>query len=150
MKILQANIEHLGSVAKLFDGYRQFYRQDSDLLGATEFLRHNLENNESIIFIAQDENNTLGFVQLYPSWESVSMSKRWILYDLFVTPDGRGKGIARKLMQRAKQLAQETDTKYITLETAKDNLIGQALYESEGYERDTEFYAYSLSLWSLR
>ena len=74
------------------------------------------------------------------------MSKRWILYDLFVTPDGRGKGIARKLMQRAKQLAQETDTKYITLETARDNLIGQALYESEGYERDTEFYAYSLSL----
>ena len=34
----------------------------------------------------------------------------------------------------------------IDLETAHDNLIGQALYENLGYERDTHFYKYSLAL----
>jgi ribosomal protein S18 acetylase RimI-like enzyme len=146
MKILQANLEHLNQVAKLFDDYRQFYNQASDINGATEFLRHKFEHQESIIFIAQNETTILGFVQLYPSWESVSMSKRWVLYDLYVAPKGRGQGTARQLMQRAKQLAQDTGAQCISLETATDNLIGQALYESEGYERDTEFYAYNLSL----
>lgn len=146
MKILQASLEHLNQVAKLFDDYRQFYKQASDINGATEFLRHKIEQQESIIFIAQNENTILGFVQLYPSWESVSMSKRWVLYDLYVTPAGRGQGIARQLMQRAKQLAHDTGAQTISLETATDNVIGQALYESEGYERDTEFYSYNLSL----
>lgn len=146
MKILQASLEHLNQVAKLFDDYRQFYKQASDINGATEFLRHKIEQQESIIFIAQNENTILGFVQLYPSWESVSMSKRWVLYDLYVAPAGRGQGIARQLMQRAKQLAQDTGAQTISLETATDNVIGQALYESEGYERDTEFYSYNLSL----
>lgn len=146
MKILQASLEHLNQVAKLFDDYRQFYKQASDINGATEFLRHKIEQQESIIFIAQNENTILGFVQLYPSWESVSMSKRWVPYDLYVAPAGRGQGIARQLMQRAKQLAQDTGAQTISLETATDNVIGQALYESEGYERDTEFYSYNLSL----
>ena len=146
MKILQASLEHLNQVAKLFDDYRQFYKQASDINGATEFLRHKIEQQESIIFIAQNENTILGFVQLYPSWESMSMSKRWVLYDLYVAPEGRGQGIARQLMQRAKQLAQDTGAQTISLETATDNVIGQALYESEGYERDTEFYSYNLSL----
>jgi ribosomal protein S18 acetylase RimI-like enzyme len=146
MKIIQANIEHLEAVAKLFDDYRQFYKQETNLQGATEFLRHNINNSESIIFIAQHNNELIGFVQLYPTWESITMSKRWILYDLFVTPSARGKGVGQKLMQRAKHLAQETGAQFITLETAKDNLVGQSLYESEGYERDTEFYTYNLAL----
>ena len=60
MKILQASLEHLNQVAKLFDDYRQFYKQASDINGATEFLRHKIEQQESIIFIAQNENTILG------------------------------------------------------------------------------------------
>lgn len=146
MHILQANVEHLGAVARLFDGYRQFYEQPSDLIGATHFLRHNLENNESVIFLAEKDNQPLGFVQLYPTWESVTMTKRWVLYDLFVAESGRGHGVGRALMQRAKQLAQETGAKYIALETAKNNTTAQALYESEGYTRDDVFLTYILEI----
>ena len=146
MAIIQANIKHLDDLAILFDAYRQFYKQQSNLNAATQFLKNNLNNNESVIFLAQQDNQTQGFVQLYPTWESISMSKRWVLYDLFVTPEGRGQSIGRALMQQAKQFAIHSGAKFITLETAHDNIAAQALYESEGYKKDLEFYSYQLGL----
>lgn len=147
MKIIEATLDHLSSLVPLFDAYRQFYKQPSDLKGAQLFLRNNLEHQESTVFLAlSDHGSALGFVQLYPTWESVSMSKRWVLYDLFVAETGRNKGVATKLMNRAKTLASDTNAKYIMLETATDNHEAQALYESLNYQRDTEFHTYILSL----
>ena len=147
MKIIPANIDHIELVAPLFDAYRQFYEQQSDLEGARAFISNNLKQQHSTIFLALDENdNALGFVQLYPTWESVSMTKRWVLYDLYVAESGRKQGIATLLMNRAKQLAQDTQAKYIMLETAVDNMKAQRLYESLGYERDNEFYTYILDV----
>ena len=69
-----------------------------------------------------------------------------ILYDLFVDPDIRTKGIGRSLMNKAEQYAQENGFKRLELSTAKDNFIGQSLYESLGYEVDDEFLQYSLEI----
>lgn len=146
MNIIQADLSHLDVLTDLFEAYRDFYKQEANSEGARAFLKHNLENNECVIYLAQEGGKDLGFVQLYPTWESVTLSKKWVLYDLFVTPDGRGKGVGRQLMQRSKQLAQESGAKFIYLETATDNHIGQALYESEGYQVDKEFLTYILEL----
>ncbi|MFT7110460.1 MAG: ribosomal protein S18 acetylase RimI-like enzyme [Psychrobacter glaciei] len=150
MNIITANTSHISHIALLFDAYRVFYQQATDLKGATDFISNNLEHGQSTIFLAQDDKGeSLGFVQLYPSWESVTMSKRWVLYDLYVCPKGRKQGIATLLMNRAKRLAQATQAKYITLETATDNKNAQALYESLGYIQDNEFLTYSLEIDSL-
>jgi ribosomal protein S18 acetylase RimI-like enzyme len=69
-----------------------------------------------------------------------------ILYDLFVDPDTRTKGIGRALMNKARQYAKENGFKRLELSTAKDNFIGQSLYESLGYEVDDEFLHYSLEI----
>ncbi|MFT6154226.1 MAG: ribosomal protein S18 acetylase RimI-like enzyme [Crocinitomicaceae bacterium] len=147
MNIIVASSSHINQIAPLFNDYRIFYQQSSDLQGAKQFLKNNLENEHSTIFLAQADNGDfLGFVQLYPTWESVTMTKRWILYDLFVSPEGRKQGIAKSLMDRAKQLAIETHAKYIMLETATDNKNAKALYEGLGYERDNEFLTYILEI----
>lgn len=49
-------------------------------------------------------------------------------------------------MDRAKVYAKDNGFKRLELSTAKDNLIGQSLYESLGYEQDSEFYHYSLEI----
>ena len=49
-------------------------------------------------------------------------------------------------MERASVYAESTGAKGLTLETAMDNLPAQALYESLGWKRDTEFYRYELDL----
>ena len=108
MVVIQAGPEHLEGVAALFDAYRVFYRQASDIEGARRFISARLSRGESKIFLAISGDGAeapLGFVQLFPSFSSVSMKDLWILNDLFVAPEGRRQGVGRALMERARQLA---------------------------------------------
>ena len=52
-------------------------------------------NEESVVFIAFDEINPIGFVQLYPSFSSLSMKKSWVLNDLYVKKTGSKRALAR-------------------------------------------------------
>ncbi len=145
--ITLANETHLDELARLFNLYRIFYEQEDDYEAAYAFIKKRIMNQESIIFLScKGSNKYNGFVQLYPSFCSVSTIPMLILYDLFVDPDTRTKGIGRALMNKARQYAQENGFKRLELSTAKDNFIGQSLYESLGYEVDDEFLHYSLEI----
>jgi GNAT superfamily N-acetyltransferase len=146
MQIIQAGVEHVPQVAPLFDAYRQFYRQPSDLAGAAAFLRQRLERGESVVFLALDEGAAVGFTQLYPCFSSTSMKRLWILNDLFVAPAARRGGVAKALMERARQLALETSAESLALETAVDNHNAQRLYEQLGWVRDEEYFRYALRI----
>lgn len=147
MNITQATLADLDALAELFDGYRVFYEQISDIEGATAFLRERFDNNESVIFIAKNENGeALGFTQLYPTFSSVSMTRRWILNDLFVAENARKMGVANALMQTAEDFAKASGAKGLSLSTAKDNYQAQALYEQRGWVRAEKFYHYNKSV----
>ena len=144
-KIIRAELEHTKELARLFNLYRIFYEQTSDEELAFNFVKNRLVNNESTVFIAEEESgNFSGFVQLYASFCSVSATPILILYDLYVEQDYRSKGTGRQLMNAAREYAKSNDYDRLELSTAKDNYIGQALYESLGYQRDDEFFHYSL------
>lgn len=145
MNIIQANQSHVSILAQLFDGYRQFYDQQSDLDLAKNFIEARIENNESVIFLAlDDEGNGLGFTQLFPTFSSVSAQRSWILNDLFVAKEARKQGVGEALMNTAKDMAQETGAKGILLETGKDNTPAQKLYEQLGYHQENDVYFYFL------
>ena len=150
MEIIRAEIEHLELVVPLFDQYRQFYRQPSDLPAAQAYLAQRLEKGDAVIFVAVTHEagkvRAHGFVQLYPSLASIPMRPIWILYDLYVAPASRKRGIGRALMERSRILAEETDADSLLLETAADNNSAQRLYESLGYKRDEVFHRYALAL----
>ncbi len=140
-QIQKASLHDLDLIAPLFDAYRSFYQQPSDLDLAKAFLFERLQGQESVIFFAINEQGAgLGFVQLYPSFSSVSAKRLWILNDLFVAASARRQGVARQLMQRARDYAIETGAKGLFLETAHDNFQGQSLYESLRYQKNSEFY----------
>ena len=146
MLVKRASVADLDAVAPLFDAYRQFYGQGTDPAGARAFLDERLRRDESVIFLAVDEgegDEALGFTQLYPSFSSVSVRRLWILNDLFVRTGVRRGGVGRRLLERARQFAVETDAKGLTLATAVDNAAAQALYESCGWRQD-EFKHYVL------
>ena len=145
--IIRAKEEHTNELARLFNLYRIFYEQKSDQALAFDFVKKRLINNESIVFMAEEESGIFsGFVQLYASFCSVSATPIIILYDLYVEQESRSKGIGRQLMNAAKEYAKLNDYDRLELSTAKDNYIGQALYESLGYQKDDEFFHYSLDV----
>jgi len=145
---MQATIHDLDDLVPLFDHYRSFYHQPSDVKAAREFLLARLEHAQSVVFIARDlsNNQAVGFTQLYPSFSSLSMKRVWVLNDLYVLEDCRRQGIAELLLEQARGLAVKTNAKGIELSTAPDNATAQALYQKQGYVRDDEFIHYFLDL----
>jgi ribosomal protein S18 acetylase RimI-like enzyme len=141
-------VADLGTVAELFDGYRQFYGQPADYPLAEAFLRDRLVHNESVIFLAVDTESGagLGFVQLYPSFSSAAARRIWILNDLFVAPAARRRGVGRALLEAARTHAAATGAKRLVLSTAATNREARALYESFGYKQEEVFVVYKLEL----
>ncbi len=142
MKIIRANIQHISQIAPLFDAYRIFYGQPSDLEKAKKFLTERFQNNESVIFLALDTNDkAVGFTQLYPSFSSVTAERLYILNDLYVVPETRGTGIGKAILEHAQAFAIKQNMKGLSLSTASNN-PAQKLYEKLGWEKDTEFLHY--------
>ncbi len=147
MTILQAGLAQLEQVAVLFNAYREFYEQPSDLPGALSFIAGRMRNKESVIFLASTSKGLpAGFIQLYPCFTSVGMRRMWILNDLFITDDSRKQGYAEALMNAAKDFARADGAKRLMLQTGIDNFFAQQLYEKMGYVRDTHSYYYELEL----
>jgi ribosomal protein S18 acetylase RimI-like enzyme len=147
MQIVVAEAGHLAAIAGLFDQYRMFYQQTTDLPAAQRFIADRLQQGDSAILMAiNDAGEAIGFTQLYPSFSSVSMQRTWILNDLFVAASHRRQGVAKLLMQAAADYAQRSGAVRITLATQISNQSAQHLYESLGYAMNQDFYYYALSL----
>lgn len=146
MKVFLANSEHLEGLAILFDKYRIFYNQTSDIEAAKEFLKERFQKNDSVVFVAKDNEEIIGFTQLYPSFSSVLMKRVWILNDLYVKESHRRKKVATLLIKAAQEYARQSGAVRVVLSTQISNTTAQKLYESQGYIKDTEFYHYALRL----
>jgi ribosomal protein S18 acetylase RimI-like enzyme len=128
--VVRATLAHLDLVAPLFDA----------------FLRERLERDESVVFLALENERGLGFTQLYPTFTSIGARRAWILNDLYVDPTARRKGIGRMLMEAARAFAVETEAAWLELATAKDNHVAQALYRSLGYKLDEKYERFKLTM----
>ncbi len=135
--------EDIVQLSLLFDQYRVFYKKNSDIEGATFFLRTLILYNASTIFIAVNSSNIItGFVQLYPLYSSTRMKPLLLLNDLFVSPDYRGTGISKLLIEAVKKHCVEVSSCALILETAKNNIAANSLYKSTSFLLDEEHNYY--------
>ena len=147
MKIIAVTQDDLETITPLFDAYRVFYGQTSNLAAARAFLQQRLLLRETVIFLALENDVALGFTQLFPSFTSVGMQRLWILNDLYVIPEARGQRVGERLIERALTHAKQSGAKGVVLETAHTNLSGQKLYERMGFAReDLEYRTYFKSV----
>jgi ribosomal protein S18 acetylase RimI-like enzyme len=140
--ISRAGPADLDALAALFDAYRQFYGQPSDVARARQWLRERLRFGESTVLVAKRGGAAVGFVQLYPMFSSVRTAKTWILNDLYVDAGARRQGVARSLLDAAAAFAREDGAAGISLETTQDNDAARALYRAAGWQEDaTQWYS---------
>ena len=114
MQIRLATSLDLQPLSHLFDEYRQSLGQEANYQGCETFLSSRLAENDSMLFVAFDRINMVGFIQLYPSFTSLLLKPIWNLDDAYVVPECRSKGIATMMIDKAKALANSTGVMFIS------------------------------------
>ncbi len=147
IEISRATVTDVDDLRGLVESYRAFYKQELNIktLG---YLTDRLSNDEAIVFLAHDASGSVkkavGFTMIYPTFSTVSLSRIWLLNDLYVAETSRRQGVAQKLMDRAESEAKAAGATRLFLRTANDNVTAQALYERRGWVRDEIFRRYDL------
>jgi ribosomal protein S18 acetylase RimI-like enzyme len=150
--VRRASVADLDAVAPLFDAYRVFYGLPSDPAAARAWLDERMRTGTSTVLVAHRPapdgpgGPALGFSQLYPSFCSLELAPIVVLYDLFVTPDARGAGVASALLEAAREFGEASGAARLELSTAHTNVTAQRLYESLGWQADEEYRHYELPL----
>lgn len=146
MQVRRAGPQDLEALAVLFDAYRCFYGQPTDIARARDWLRTRMRFGESVVLVAERDGMAVGFTQLYPMFSSVRTARTWILNDLYVDASARRGGVARSLLDAAVQFARDDGAVGIALETMRDNAPARALYRAAGWDEDgTQWYSLSLT-----
>ena len=141
VKVRQAGIGDLDALVPLFDAYRQFYKRDTDPPAVREFLFKRFQHQQSVIFIAHDEEGAaIGFTQLYPLFSSLTLVRTFVLYDLFVRPAARGTGLGEALVQALMADARALGYRELKLDTLARMTEARALYSSLGFEESDAYY----------
>lgn len=93
-----------------------------------------------------DNGQSIGIVNLYPSFTSIGLAPIYILNDLFVSIEYRSAGIATALLSHVSAWAKKNGALRLHLETGKDNLPAQGLYEKLGWIKVEDAFFYFLPL----
>lgn len=131
-----ATLGDIERIAPLFDAYRCFYGQSSDLLRAHDWLQQRLSRHEATVLFAERDGAAVGFTMLYPMWSSVSTGPVLVLNDLYVDASARRSSVASMLLEAAAAHGRAHGALRLSLETANDNLAAQALYRHAGWAAD--------------
>jgi len=141
--IRRALVSDVQQLTGLVEQYRGFYTQEPNST-TQKFLHDRLSMNESIVFVAEEGDQLVGFTQCYPSFSTVALAEIWLLNDVFVHPDFRRRHIAEQLMTETEDAAKSAGAARIWLRTAYLNAPAQALYEGRGWVQDEVFKRYDL------
>lgn len=144
-----ATPDDVEAVARLFSGYLDFYEHPREPADVRAYLAARISRGDSVVLLAEDPavgGAPVGFAQCYPTWASLELAPAWVLYDLYVEPAARGRGVGRVLLRAVAERARAAGATTAVLETAHTNTTAQALYESEGWVRDTTYRTYALHL----
>ncbi|MFP7494365.1 GNAT family N-acetyltransferase [Terribacillus saccharophilus] len=131
MIITRATVQDIKQAATLFDSYRQFYKQAPDLDGAETYITDRLQKGDSAIFLAKAENEYVGFMQLYPTFSSISMKHAWILNDLYVSESARQQGVGEALLEMAETFARESGACSIALSVQHQTITKHSVCTNE-------------------
>ena len=146
IKIISLTNDLIDDFAVLMDEYRVFYGRMSNFEESQKYASQ-LLNNDSVFFllaISADEK-PIGFCTLFQSFSSVQAKKIFILNDLYVQNDHRRFGYGSQLLDAAIALAKKHKINFLKLETAKDNVAAQSVYEKHGWKR-SGFLSYGIDV----
>lgn len=144
--IRQAAIQDLQRIVSIFDSYREYFGQKKEQDMVEEFLFDRFEHLESVIFIAEQQGEVIGFAQLYPVFSSLTLQRVWLLNDFFIAEEFRGSGVGTQLFTKVREFTLLTKSKGIELSVEHTNKKAWSFWEKQGFKQDEEFRYYFYKL----
>ncbi|MDU6259184.1 MAG: GNAT family N-acetyltransferase [Haemophilus parainfluenzae] len=144
MKIFKAEQWNINVLLPLFEAYRLANGMTNNPERTLTFLTNRIRFNESIFFIAVNENSQpVGFIQLYPRLSSLRLQRYWQLTDIFVREDVCQPNVYRALISKAKEFVRYTQSNRLVTEL---DPIQQSMLENEGFKLNTKKNLFELTL----
>ncbi len=140
----EAQLEQL---LPLIAAYQRFYEVEDidDERNRAFFPRFIAPSNDGLLLAAWRNDDLLGYTCLYWHFTSLVPAETVLMNDLFVTPEARGQGVGRALIEASAAVARERGAHHLEWATAPDNKTAQRLYDSTGAEPST-WIEYELEL----
>jgi ribosomal protein S18 acetylase RimI-like enzyme len=130
----------LAELLPLMRAYCDFYAvkpSDRSLLDLSRALLDAPEQ-DGLQLIARDAaGEAVGFATLFWSWSTTAAGRIGIMYDLYVSPQARGQGLADQLIDACVERCERRGAVRLEWQTAPDNLRAQAVYDRVGGVRET-------------
>jgi GNAT superfamily N-acetyltransferase len=142
--VAEADLEEL---LPLLRGYCEFYEvdpTDEALLAVSRALIADPER-EGVQLIARDPaGQAVGFATVYWTWQTLNAARLGVMNDLFIAPEGRGTGLAERLIAACRERAADRGAAELSWQTARDNHRAQKVYDRIGGSRSDHWLDYSL------
>lgn len=147
MIVKKLNEKYIAQLATVVDEYREFCGfKESHTETKIFFQKLLIENNAATFIAVNADDKVMGFINLYPSYSTLSLKKIWILNDLGVSSNFRRLGVANALINQVIEFAKSSGAIRIELKTQKINLNAQKLYSEIGFEIDQNNIYYTVPI----
>lgn len=144
MKIFKAEQWNIKVLLPLFEHYRLAHGMTENPDRTLTFLTNRIRFNESLFFIAVDEQNqAVGFIQLYPRLSSLQLQRYWQLTDIYVMDCAKKAEIYAALISKAKDFVLYTQSNRLVAELGQTQ---RELLEQEGFKLNPKKSLFELSL----
>lgn len=94
-----------------------------------------LDSSIGFFFIAEEEGKRIGSLFVTKEWNTWQAGEWWFLYDVYVLPEFRRKGVFENLFQKVEEVGKQ-DKKFrgIRLFVLESNLPAKKAYEKVGMQ----------------
>lgn len=99
----------------------------------SEIFNSNISNPNNIYLIAENENESLGFISFHVQNLLHHCGLVGEIQEFFIDKNHRGKGVGRKLVDEILKYAEKNNLKSIEVTTNKKRIENVAIYENLGF-----------------
>ena len=124
---------------KLFDQHVEYdserFSTFANVDGAAKFYRRRFDTPDSAVFVAEVENEIVGFAYLERdplNYAELLENGAW-LHDIYVDERARAEGIAKELINAAAEAAKQMGAEKLLLSVAAKNAAAQQVFEKAGF-----------------
>ena len=143
MRIFKAELWNLELILPLFEQYRRERGMSENSERSLAFLANRIHFSESILFVAVQDQQAVGFVQLYPRLSSLRLQRYWQLTDIFVADIPNHQQITSELLRKSRDFVSFTQSKLLVLESAPNQ---REFWQQQGFKLNPNTNVFEIRL----